>query len=62
MPDDPELPPNKRVADKITELTNEIRKDFKTGEHPKVRNHKEIDFILKKLAYIMVQIEILNEK
>lgn len=62
MPDDPELPPNKRVQEIVTELTDEIRKEFKTGEHPQIRSRKEVDFILKKLAYIMAQIEMLNEK
>ena len=50
MPDDQELPPNKRVAEIMTKLSNEISEHYRHSDRNDIKNVKKFNFVLHKLA------------
>ena len=62
MPDQPIKPPNKRVAEINSELTDKLWKELKPGEKLDVRNRKEVNYLLHEIAELKAIIEILVEK
>lgn len=62
MPDDPEKPPNKRVDELVTEITDEMWKFLKVREMPKVRSNKIITYLIKRIAILETENENLNKE
>lgn len=62
MPDPPIKPPNKRVAEINSELTDKLWKNLKPGEKLDIRTRKEVNYLLHEIAELKAIIEILVEK
>lgn len=62
MPDVPIKPPNKRVNELVTEITEEMWDTFNLSEHPDIRNEKVISFWIRKIAETRAVNEILQQK
>jgi hypothetical protein len=61
MPDPPIKPPNKRINELVTEITNVMWGHLKVKEMPKVRDNKMITFLIRKLAILEARIEELEK-
>lgn len=59
MPDPPIKPPNKRVAEINSELTESLWKELKPGEKLDIRNKKEVNFLLHEIAELRAENEML---
>ena len=62
MPDSPNKPPNKRVAEINSDLTDKLWRNLKPGEKLEIRNRKEVNYLLHEIAELRAIIEILVEK
>lgn len=59
MPDPPIKPPNKRVGEINSELTESLWKELKPGEKLDIRNKKEVNFLLHEIAELRAENEML---
>jgi hypothetical protein len=62
MPRPEEKPPNKRVDELVTEITNEMWSEFEIKEHPQIRDDKITTFLIRKIAEFRAFNEILEER
>ena len=62
MPRPEEKPPNKRVDELVSEITNEMWGEFEIKEHSTIRNDKMTTFLIRQIAEIRACNESLEDK